>query len=371
MTCEEVKALLGDYLDRTLDTATTTRVATHLISCAPCGAEANDLTDCIDQIACLPALEPPLGFAQRVMAHVHEIEPKPAFWQRLFAASYHWTKAIPLPATALVAVGVLGLFLYQKDDALKVGRFTASTTPTTTMAPTDELKQETLPASSAPIETKEKQAAQSMSKAAAENPPTKTAAAAHSRDQVSAAKSAPEPAPEENRIAKRPPLPVQEASSPSEAGRFSGGTGFAPAMSVGGLRPAAPRAPTLTLERAIPLGERIADYEFIVRRHPPQRRESIGAVSGDLAPKSTDEDPARRQAGSAPIRIESIAEIRFYHVAPEHFEFFKKELASEAIIESESKPAAKESEAARFDRQLLVKVTILPAAAPDSAAPSR
>ncbi|HEX6801772.1 MAG TPA: hypothetical protein VF130_04780, partial [Candidatus Binatia bacterium] len=69
-------------------------------------------------------------------------------------------------------------------------------------------------------------------------------------------------------------------------------------------------------------------------------------------------------------RIESIAEIRFYNVAPEHFEYFKKELASEAIIEAESKPAAKEKDAG-FDRLLLIKVTILPPAVPEPTAPPR
>ena len=65
------------------------------------------------------------------------------------------------------------------------------------------------------------------------------------------------------------------------------------------------------------------------------------------------------QTGRA--RIESIAEIRFYDVAPEHFEIFKKELATEANIESEPKVSGKEIEAAKqADRQLLVKVTILP-----------
>ena len=63
---------------------------------------------------------------------------------------------------------------------------------------------------------------------------------------------------------------------------------------------------------------------------------------------------------SAPDGI--LAEIRFYNVAAEHFEIFKKDLASEANIEAEPKNTAKELEAARqADRQLLVKVTILPA----------
>jgi hypothetical protein len=49
-------------------------------------------------------------------------------------------------------------------------------------------------------------------------------------------------------------------------------------------------------------------------------------------------------------------------VAAEHFEIFKKDLAAEANIESEPKNTAKELDAAKqTDRQLLIKVTILPA----------
>jgi hypothetical protein len=97
-------------------------------------------------------------------------------------------------------------------------------------------------------------------------------------------------------------------------------------------------------------------------------------VGTDPALKSAEADSAARPAAPAPAppRIESIAEIRFYNVAPEHFEYFKKELASEAIIETEPKsPAAKEKEVAGFDRLLLIKVTILPPALPEPTAPPR
>ena len=116
MNCEEANHHLLEYFDKTLDTSTMTRVATHLISCAHCGAEAAELTDCIEQVATLPMVDPPIGFAQRVMAHVRELQEQPTIWQRLFLP---WNVKIPLQAAALVMVGVLGMFLYQKDDRLK------------------------------------------------------------------------------------------------------------------------------------------------------------------------------------------------------------------------------------------------------------
>jgi len=158
-----------------------------------------------------------------------------------------------------------------------------------------------------------------------------------------------------------------------EPSRFSGDAGFAPPMPRGGIRPVAPRSGTMALDRVIPLGERVADHEFVVRRRPFLRRDQSEAVGTDPALKSTETDSAARPATPPPAvpKIESIAEIRFYNVAPEHYEYFKTELASEAIIEAESKPAAKEKEVAGSERLLLIKVTILPPALPEPTAPPR
>ena len=380
MNCEEVKAHLLDYLDKTLDTPTMTRVATHLISCAPCGSEASELADCVRQVSALPTVDPPLGFAQRVMAHVREIEAKPSLWERLFSP---WRKRIPLQATALVMVGIIGAVLYQKVAELKRSDPSEIVTRAASV-PTDKIQQAAIESVTAPVEKKDKLAVKSPLKAAqqVQRARENLADTAPSIDRSAAAKSELDARLEENKVAKRPPIQVQEASNPSESGRFTGGAppGFAPTlppMPLGGARQAVPRSAPLALERSIPLGERVADFEFVVRRRAPQRRDQAEGPSADSLRKSTDEDnaaglAARPAAPAVPAtpKIESIAEIRFYNVAPEHYEFFRMELASEAIIESESKPAVKEKEGALADRQLLIKVTILPPAAPSST-PSR
>jgi hypothetical protein len=171
---------------------------------------------------------------------------------------------------------------------------------------------------------------------------------------------------------------VQEVSNAREPGRLAGDAiGFGAGISLGALRQAAPRPAPASVERALSqLGERSADIEFVVRRRPPQRRDQAEGQSADSLGKSTEADSApgiaaRRAAPatSAAPKIESIAELRFYSVALEHYELFKKELAAEAIVESESKFSAKEREAvAQADRSLLIKVIILP---PDFSAPSR
>ena len=371
MNCEEVKAHLLDYLDKSLDTPTTTRVATHLISCAPCGAEASDLADCVHQVAALPALDPPLGFAQRVMAHVREIEVKPALWERLFLP---WSKKLPLQATALVMVGIIGIVLYQKDDQLKQPEL-KHTTLSASVEPSDASK-ESKPVDTSPTDKKKDAALQAPIALAkrAEPASQKKSLSSPSSAQSPSAKSEIEARLEETNISRRPPIQVQEAINPMERGRFSGDAGFAPPMPLGGLRQAVPRSAPMALDRVIPLGERVTDYEFVVRHRPPHRRDLADSMDTDSKLKSSEADSAARPAAPAPAapRIESIAEIRFYNVAPEHFDYFKKELASEAIIEAESKPpAAKEKEVAGFDRLLLIKVTILPPALPEPTAPPR
>ena len=373
MNCEEVKAHLLDYLDKSLDTPTTTRVATHLISCAPCGAEASELADCMDQVAALPALDPPLGFAQRIMAHVREIEVRPSLWERMFLPWSHWIKNMPLQATALLMIGIIGIVLYQKDDRLKTTEPTKRTlsaaiepgdaSDESSQVDTRQTDKKKEPALQAPI---------ALAKRAEPVPEKKPLSSPSSAPRPSA-KNEVEARLEDTKIPRRPPIQVQEASTMREPGRFSGDAGFAPPMPLGGIRPAAPRSGTMALDRVIPLGERVTDHEFVVRRRSSLRRDLAEAVGTDSTLKSAEADSAARPAASAPAtpRIESIAEIRFYNVAPEHFEYFKKELASEAIIESESTPAAKEKEAAGFDRLLLIKVTILPPALPEPTAPPR
>ena len=369
MTCEEVRALLVDYLDKALDTPTTTRVATHLISCAPCGVQAGELADCVSQVAALPALEPPLGFAQRVMAHVREIEPKPSLWERLLLP---WSNNIPLRATSLVIVGIIAVVLYQKEDSLKPTQL-KSMSQSASVESANSIDQSNPPVTKRTNQKIEpsRQAPIALAKRV-EPAPERMPASAPPAEPSPGRKSDLEARLDENKITRRAPIQVQEASSPSEASRLTFGTGFSPSIPFGGLRQAAPRPAPMALERLIPLGERVADYEFVVRRRPPQRHELGDSISAESTQKSAESDNVTRAAAPATAspRIESIAEIRFYSVAPEHFEFFKKELASEAIVESEAKPAAKETEAARYDRQLLIKVTILPASA-ESAVPPR
>ena len=372
MNCEEVSKHLTEYLDKTLDTAMTTRVATHVISCTLCRAESNELADCIQQVASLPAMDPPLGFAQRVMAHVRDSEPRPSLWQRFIAPL---SGRVPLPATALAMVALFALALYQTEPSLK-SRNDIDLALTPDRQPSAYQEKPPAAASAAantasetPTEAAKEGWRRSSSVAPAQTAQLQPAAPAPLRAELESASEDKKAA-----AARRPPLRVQEVTAARDGGPMLGDPrGFNLPLGL----VSAPRPVPLALERSIPLGDRVADFEFVVRRRAPQRPDAVEQLGGtEPLQKSNQADQlaadVSRPAVPMPAgraRIESIAEIRFYNVAPEHFEIFKKELAAEANIELEPKAAAKEIDAAKqADRQLLVKVTILP---PDTTTPSR
>ncbi len=355
MNCEEVSHQLTDYLDKSLDTATTTRIATHIISCALCRAESNDFADCIHQVSALPELDPPLGFAQRVMAHIHDSEPQTSLWQRMIRPLLN---GLPLRASATAAVAIFAIALYQWQQPLKqnsdVNLALRADSPVTnkektsapTAAKTPQIKESLNTTVEMPLAAAKLTAVETTLRAAPTIAPQPAAPAAkQSESEI--------PVEEKIETPKRPPLRVQEVTAARDSRPV-----VSDPRAFGGpvaLRQAAP----MMLERPVPIGDRATDFEFVVRRRSAQRRDTIehlGSVESERAPSA---------AATGKARIESIAEIRFYNVAPEHFEVFKKELASEANIELEPKTTAKEIDAAKqADRQLLVKVTILPAESP-------
>jgi len=116
MNCQEVQERLSEYLEQSLDDASIRTVDIHLSSCRLCRAEADSLVRCIQNIAGLPTVEPPLGFAQRVMSHVREIEARPSVWERLW---FPLGIKMPIHATAIVLIGVLAVYLLEKDEPHK------------------------------------------------------------------------------------------------------------------------------------------------------------------------------------------------------------------------------------------------------------
>jgi hypothetical protein len=377
MNCQEVQLQLSGYLEKSLDAIRMKSIETHLSSCPFCRAESHVLSDCIRQVAELPMVEIPVGFTQRVMAHVREIEIEPTAWHRLLAAC---KVTMPIQAAAMVLIGVLAVMLYQKDPPARNVAFTEMTAEPILPSQVEE-KSNLRVESNQPIdpepsrlrETKRQRdvpvtpASQSVvqsSPQTAETTAIKDATTAPESPAVAKAERASEKS-LEGRIAapRRPAIQAQEVSTGSETRRPSRdalGIGAA----IGALSRTPFRGSPYSAERALsPLSEPNPDFEFVVRRRARERSDQIAVASGASERKRADADlPASasfaREQTAPPAS--SVVEIRWFTVAPEHYDYFRKDLAAEASIESEKSSTAKEKDFAfKSSRELLIKVTIL------------
>ncbi len=113
MNCEQVRARLSEYLEKLLDHEIHGAVERHLSSCSRCQGEAESLAKGIRSVADLPSVEPPLGFSQKVMAHIREEAERPGLWHRLFMPI---GVKIPIHATALLLVGGFAVYIYQTSQ---------------------------------------------------------------------------------------------------------------------------------------------------------------------------------------------------------------------------------------------------------------
>jgi hypothetical protein len=369
MNCEEVQTRISEYLERSLDTISMKSIEVHLSSCSRCRVDASGLADCIQEVAALPMVDPPLGFAQRVMAHVGEINQKPTLWERLFLPT---RVKIPLQATAFVLIGTLALVLSQKEENLNKQDFSQSADPAVTSpAPSaqkiDQEKESTIvversvqdkkPAKSTrPFADLAKQAPEQVRNKAA-TPPAGGEQTQPATAPPSSAKES-ESRPEDKKEApRRRPIPAQEVSTAGEAMRSRGDTfGFGLGAGAGAMsQPSLSAGPLL--ERSLsPFSEPNADIEFVVRRRaaqPREREEASFAGTGKTAESRRTNPPLAASTAS------SIREIRWFSVTADRFEQFKKALESEAIIESEKTPGVIDSDfAQKIARELLIKITI-------------
>ena len=113
MNCAEVQKYLSDFLDKSLDIEHTREIEDHLAACSLCSEEMASLAECHRLVSGLAAVEPPVGFTTRVMVEVRKAANPPGLWQRLFLPLQI---KIPLQATAVVLIGVLATYIYQKES---------------------------------------------------------------------------------------------------------------------------------------------------------------------------------------------------------------------------------------------------------------
>ena len=378
MNCQEVQLQLSGYLEKSLDAIRMKSIETHLSSCPFCRAEVHGLSECIRQVTELPAVEVPLGFTQRVMAHARAIEIEPTPWQRLLAAC---KATMPIQAAAMVLIGVLAVLLYQKDPPARNVAFTETTSKPTLPSQSEEkpnLRVESKPSiepapsrlrdskrkndalgdsASQPVAQSSRQTGKTIASKDATTPPESPA--------VAKAESVLEKS-LEGRLAapRRPAIQAQEVSTGSESRRPSGDA-LAVGAAIGALSRTPFRNSPYSAERALsPLSEPNPDFEFVVRRRPRERGDKSEGASGAGASFRAEADLPASSPAMAREQItppaSSIVEIRWFTVAPEHYSHFRKDLAAEANIESEKSAAAKEKDPAiSSSRELLIKVTIL------------
>lgn len=362
MNCAEVENRVVEYLDRSLDAITAKHLEIHLSTCPPCRIEVDSLADCIRQVAALPIVDPPLGFAQRVMAHAREIERKPTLWQR-FAPTWQFNK--PIQATAVVLIAVLSVYIYQKEEQQILAPI-QHTPSTPQVADLTDRKVETKGAAPAALSDSETDKTTRLTR---QDAPVKTAPPAPATADTSpsiappaASKTESEDRSEIRQAApRRPPIQVQEVATGREGSRASRESFDLGVVPLGAaLQPSLRSAPAG--RPFFSMNEPIADLEFIVRRRPSQRREQAEGKNADPALRVGSEAGIESQVAPArsavPVFAGVIIETRWYSVAPEHLEHFKKDLAAETFVESEWVTTQRERESP--PHPLAIKVIILP-----------
>ncbi len=341
MKCEEVQFHFSDYLEKTAEGPRAKGIENHLTGCPICREEFSGLLQCRQLIASLPMVEPPLGFTTRVMANVAEAAKTKSFWKRLFVPL---KIKIPLEATAVMLLGILSFYVYQKEDHINAPVPTLSqnsSSPNAKVAETPNVA-----AQSAAIGEKQ---TRSIQRASSKNKPVNRAATTTGTVTLPTAVVSNDPLQGTVESRRSFPIPAQGVAA---------GTGLAGDMGM--LRQRTFRLfPT---ERELPnLGEPVADYELYVRVGSHRGRDV--ETSANPAQKSGKNESASSSNESTKLpnlQSSSVLNVLWYTVRQEQYEQFKSELAAQATIESEIPIGIKEREwSFRSDGPLYIKVTVL------------
>ncbi len=116
MTCDETRDTLSAYLDEALAPDERSLVDAHLAGCAECRRELDALRE---TVALLQRVEParaPVGFVDRVVAAAR---PRPWYRRAADAVLLPRSVKLPLEATAVVMVGLLAVYLFERSPELQ------------------------------------------------------------------------------------------------------------------------------------------------------------------------------------------------------------------------------------------------------------
>jgi anti-sigma factor RsiW len=115
MDCSEIKALLSEYIDGTLEPETKDLVDQHVASCAECREELASLKALVHELGSLEPMQPPEDF----LVQVHERLEKPSLFSTLLRTLFRpFQIKLPLQIAGAVAMAILvfSLLYFQREE---------------------------------------------------------------------------------------------------------------------------------------------------------------------------------------------------------------------------------------------------------------
>ncbi|HET8562237.1 MAG TPA: DUF2275 domain-containing protein [Candidatus Binatia bacterium] len=354
MNCNEVQNRLSEYVEKTLDAETLKSVDDHLGFCSRCRAEAENLARTVQLVAALPKTQPPVGFTTRVMARVREVEAHASFWQRLLLP---FRNTIPLQATAVVLIGILAVYMYQKEQPEKKEPLAHQNDS----LPQQAEERAVPPAPPLPASP------ESKAGVGREAPVHDTKPQTARRQQKPS-----EMLRDSNEQAR--PAPPPPSSSPAIAGEERGGGERPKAADQLGAGVGQLQSSELAKERALrsaaPTAARsqiaAPNYDLVLRLREQQALS--GQVGALREQQEADRTRAPQKSGGLIARYlpgiprSDRPETLWLNIPQTDYDQFKKELATLGIIESERQIATRDKETtSKPDEPLRIRLTVLPA----------
>ncbi|MGH7314821.1 MAG: anti-sigma factor family protein, partial [Candidatus Rokuibacteriota bacterium] len=116
MTGHEAREWLSAYLDEALAPADRRRIEAHLETCAECRQELAGLRQTVALLRRVEPARAPVGFVDRVVAAAR---PRPWYRRVVDAVFRPLSIKLPVEITALVMVGLLAVYLFERTPELQ------------------------------------------------------------------------------------------------------------------------------------------------------------------------------------------------------------------------------------------------------------
>jgi hypothetical protein len=319
-------------------------------------------------------MDPPLGFNQRIMSRVRDIEMHRGYWDRVL---WGFRRAAPIHATALVAVGILGVFLWARQEWQNSHTFPSSQHPSSTTTP-EPIAAQQIPTAADSDTDRLAQAPTDRVDDSSRNTPISGATGSTKRaGDEQRRQSADESTTLADKTSiSRPAKPASRASDTQQSVEERSPTAKTPEP---GDRSGSVVAPTSVANstqsqwgtpvtfsssfefdagnafRSPAMLEPFADYELTVRRRSRSAEGMRRGRAGESAsPRAIDRLMAAIPDHSRPQTI-------WVNVPKNQYEQFKKDLDALGTIESElAVPLLREQSAVRDDGHVRVKLTAVP-----------